>query len=184
MVVVAGETQVNVQKLKDMGTLIGYIVDEQKAPINDLGTVAPNAGKFDAAQWIRDLFVDRRDAITTHMKYLSMAYQEINEGLVAIAKEFEGVDSANGDAVAKFNAAAKGIISGMGKAEYETVMSKGKTSYETGDDAPTGDKDTFDFSDPKNPKILEFDPKDVPGMSDWMSPKVGKDNDKTIDFNE
>jgi hypothetical protein len=182
-VIVAAETKVNVQKLKDVGTLIGYIVDEHKAAITDLSKVDPNAGKFDAAEWLEDLFVDRRDAIKTHMDNLSRAFTEINEGLVAIAKEFEGVDATNADAVAKFTASAKGIIAGMGKAEYDPKMSQSKTSYETGDDKKMNDLDSFDFKDPKNPKILEFDPSKVPGM-DVTAEGLGKDNNKTIDFGE
>ena len=181
----AAETKVNVQKLKDVGTLIGYIVDEHKAPINDLGKITPNAGKFDAALWLEDLWADRRDAIGTHMKYLETAFGEIEEGLISIAKEFDGVDSTNADAIAAFTAKAKGIITEMGKAEYEPVMTKGKTSYESGDDKPMNDQDTFDFSDPKNPKILEFDPAKVPGMEEFMTTdKLGKGDDKTLNFGE
>jgi hypothetical protein len=184
-VTVAGETKVNVQKLKDVGVLVGYIVDEHKAGINDLGRVDPNAGKFDAGQWVRDLFVDRRDAIVTHMKYLERSFGEIRDGLIAIASEFEKVDSTNADAMAKFTASAKSIVTEMGRAEYQPVGVRSKTSYESGDDAPTTNKDTFDFSDRNRPKILDFDPRDVPGMGKFMTTGgLGTGNDKTIDLNQ
>ncbi|MEV6636912.1 hypothetical protein AB0M54_39870 [Actinoplanes sp. NPDC051470] len=181
----AVQTTVNGQRLRDVGALISFITDEHKAAIADLGKVAPNAGAFDAAQWVRDLFIDRRDAVATHLKYLETAFKEINEGLIAIAKEFEGVDMTNSDAVARATAASKNIITEMGKAEYQPVMSKSKPSYETGDDSPTNDEDSFDFANPKDPKILDFDPAHVPGMGQFMTPGgLGKNNDSVVNLNE
>lgn len=181
----AGETRVNPQKLKDVGTLIGFIVDEDVKHIKELGGITPNAGKFDAAQWIEDLFIDRRDAVTAHVQYLERALGEIKDGLITIATKFQAVDSTNADAVSKFTDEAKSIITEMGKAEFQPVMSKGKVSYETGDDTKLDDADSFDFSDPNHPKILDFDPKKVPGMGEWMNKGgFGKGDDKSVNLFE
>jgi hypothetical protein len=180
---VAGETKVNVQRLKDIGTLIGQVVEEHRKPVTDLGTVNPIGGQFDAAEWFEALFADRRDAVVQHVKYLELACKEMSEGLIAIAKEFEGLDSTNADAMAKFTASAKGIITGMGSAEYPLVPVKAKTSYETGDDTATGDKDLFDFSDPAHRKVI-IDPKGAPGMEGLMTFKAGKDDATTISLTQ
>jgi hypothetical protein len=180
---VAGETRVNPQKLKDVGTLIGFIIDEDVKHIKELGGITPNAGKFDAAQWIEDLFIDRRDAVTAHVTNLERALGEIKDGLIAIATKFQGVDSTNADAVSKFTNEAKSIITEMGKAEFQPVMSKSKVSYETGDNTKLDDVDSFDFSDPNHPKILDFDPKKVPGMEEWMNKGgLGKNDDKSVNL--
>ena len=161
------DTRVDPAKLREIGKAIGGILEEHQSVFNQLSNLDPNAGKFDAAEWLEDLFVDRRDGILAHVKYLKLAFEEINAGLYKIADGFEGVDAANADAVAKFTKSAKEYVAGMADAQFTPTTMQAKQTYDSKDNAPTGDKPGGINLEGTNAKI-NFNPKDVPGMNDWM----------------
>ena len=165
--VVVADTRVDPAKLREIGKAIGGILEEHQSVFNQLSNLDPNAGKFDAAEWLEDLFVDRRDGILAHVKYLKLAFEEINAGLYKIADGFEGVDAANADAVAKFTKSAKEYVAGMADAQFTPTTMQAKQTYDSKDNAPTGDKPGGINLEGTNAKI-NFNPKDVPGMNDWM----------------
>jgi hypothetical protein len=175
------ETRVEPAELRKVAKAIGSIMDDYDKVFRNLSTLDPNAGKFDVAEWLEDLFVDRRDAIVTHAKYLRMSFEEINLGLYKVADAFEGVDMSNADAVAAATGVAKTAVKDMGDAEFTPTKMKLKDDYDTGDDKDLGDKKTYSLQDGK--LIADFDPKKIPGMSDALQvDKLGTDDKDKIDL--
>ncbi|MFV2021199.1 hypothetical protein [Micromonospora sp. LOL_023] len=177
------ETRVEPEELRKVAKAIGSIMDDYDSVFRNLGTMDPNAGKFDVAEWLEDLFVDRRDAIVTHAKYLGLAFEEINAGLYKIADAFEGVDMSNADAVAAATGVARSAVEDMADAEFTPTEVKAKDDYDTGDDEDLGDEKTYSIEDGK-PKI-EFDPDDIHDMEDELEiDGLGPDEDEEIDLGD
>jgi hypothetical protein len=175
------ETRVEPAELRKVAKAIGSIMDDYDKVFRNLSTLDPNAGKFDVAEWLEDLFVDRRDAIVTHAKYLRMSFEEINLGLYKVADAFEGVDMSNADAVAAATGVAKTAVKDMGDAEFTPTKMKSKDDYDTGDDKNLGDKKTYSLEGGK--LVADFDPKNIPGMSDALKvDDLGKDDKDKIDL--
>ncbi|ROO63206.1 hypothetical protein EDC02_5226 [Micromonospora sp. Llam0] len=177
------ETRVEPEELRRVAKAIGSIMDDYDAVFRNLGSMDPNAGKFDVAEWLEDLFADRRDAIVTHAKYLRMAFEEINAGLYRVADAFEGVDMSNGDAVAAATGVARTAIEDMNDAEFVPTEVQSKDDYDTGDDEDLGDEKTYSIEDGE--ATVEFDPDQIHGMSDELEvDDLGKDDDEEIDLGE
>ncbi|MGC4812242.1 hypothetical protein ACLQ29_17100 [Micromonospora sp. DT228] len=176
------ETRVTPDQLRDIGKKIGALLEDHQSVFNKLAKMKPNAGKFDAAVWLEDLFADRRAAIVEHVKYLQRAFDEINTGLYAIADDYERIDGTNAEAVAKFNKDAKKVVGGMGDAEFTPKKVREKSSYKTGDYGSEVDKLTID---PGKDLIKPFKPGDIEGMDDFLDVKgVGPKDDKNLDLRE
>ncbi|WP_377254444.1 hypothetical protein [Phytohabitans kaempferiae] len=156
-------------------------MDDYDKIFRNLSTMDPNAGKFDVAEWLEDLFVDRRDAIVTHAKYLGMSFDEISLGLYKVADAFEGVDMSNGDAVAAATDIAKTAVEGMADAEFTPTEMKAKDDYDTGDNEDLGDEKLYNLEDGE--RTTKFKPEDIYGMSDELEVEdLGKDKDEDIDL--
>lgn len=177
------ETRVDPEELRKVAKAIGSIMDDYDSVFRNLGTLDPNAGKFDVAEWLEDLFVDRRDAIVTHAKYLRLAFDEINAGLYKIADAFEDVDMSNADAVAAASGLARTAVEGMADAEFTPTKVKSKDDYDTGDDEDLGDKKTYSIDDGK--VEVKFDPDDIHDMDDALEvDELGKNEDEEIDIGD
>ncbi|MEU8328680.1 MULTISPECIES: hypothetical protein [unclassified Micromonospora] len=176
------ETRVTPDQLREIGKKIGALLEDHQSVFNNLAKVKPNAGKFDAAVWLEDLFADRRNAIIEHVKYLQRAFDEINTGLYEIAGDYERIDGSNADAVAKFNKDAKKVVGGMGDAKFEPKKVREKSSYKTGDYGPGVDKLTID---PGKDVIKPFKPGEILGMDEFLDVKgVGPKDDVNLDLRE
>ncbi|MFG1840411.1 WXG100 family type VII secretion target [Micromonospora sp. NPDC049175] len=176
------ETRVTPDQLREIGKKIGALLEDHQSVFNKLAKMEPNAGKFDAATWLEDLFVDRRDGIVEHVKYLQRAFDEINTGLYQIADDYERIDGSNADAVSAFNKDAKKVVGGMGDAEFEPTKVKEQSSYKTGDYGSEVDKSTID---PEKNLIKPFKPGDIEGMDEFLDIKgIGPKDDTNLDLRE
>lgn len=176
------ETQVSPEQLREIGKKIGNLLEDHQSVFNKLTDLEPNAGTFDAAVWLEDLFIDRRDGIIEHVKYLQRAFDEINTGLYEIADGYELIDGSNADAVAAFNKEAKKVVTGMGDAEFTPEKVQERSSYKTGDYDSSPDKLTID---PSKDLVKPFKPGDIMGMDDFLDVKdVGPKDDKDLDLRE
>ncbi|MGW5578507.1 hypothetical protein [Micromonospora chokoriensis] len=170
-------TEVNPVKLREYAEKIKSLLEPHQSAFSELAEQEPHAGDFETANWVEDIFLDRRDGVIAHVKHLQQAFDEMADGLIKIANDFEDIDANNGDAVGQFVLRATDIVDGM-QVEYEPVTPESHT-YDPPADQPGDtheDPLTINFNEGGDPTVF-IDP-NAPGMDDVLDvPDVLQDDD-------
>ena len=139
------KTQINSGDLRKIATTIGSIAQDTSA-FTKLQGEAPNAGKFDAAKWLTDIYTDRRDALYQHGMDLKQTFHDMSVHLNNIADDYDAADTSNAAGVKKLDGQIKSELSTMkteisGDVHNPVAGPKGGQTYGSGDNKnPGGDK--------------------------------------------
>jgi hypothetical protein len=97
--VVREATRIDVQRLAEIASSIGALLDQHEKRFEELSAFEPDFGDFDAAVWLGEFVTGRRDAIVAHVAYLRRVSAEIQAALDRVVEEVGQTDTRNGSAV-------------------------------------------------------------------------------------
>jgi hypothetical protein len=141
----ADKTSIHSNDLRTIANTIGNIAQDSSA-FTKLQGMSPNAGKFDAAKWLNDIYTDRRDALYQHGMDLKQTFHDMATHLHNIADDYDAADTSNAAGLKKLDGQINSELKTMkteitGDVHNPVAGPKGGTTYTSGDNKnPGGDK--------------------------------------------
>jgi hypothetical protein len=141
----ADKTQIDSSQLRTIADAIGNIAQDTSA-FQTMQGLSPNAGKFDAATWLVDIYTDRRDALYQHGMDLKQTFHDMSAHLRTIADDYDNADQNSADGVAKLDGQISDELSQMNSEIGSDTANPvqpiaGPASYDSGDNSnASGDK--------------------------------------------
>jgi hypothetical protein len=139
------KTTIHSSDLRKIANTIGSIAQDTSA-FTKLQDQSPNAGQFDAAKWLTDIYTDRRDALYQHGMDLKQTFHDMSVHLNNIADDYDAADTSNAAGLKKLDGQIDTEMKTMkteitGDVHNPVAGPKGGQKYTSGDNKnPGGDK--------------------------------------------
>lgn len=138
----SGQTSIDSTQLRAIADAIGGIAQDSSA-FTKLQGQNPDAGKFDAAKWLNDIYADRRNALYQHGMDLKQTFHEMSLHLHNIADDYDNTDTGNAESMAKLDGEISDEMSTM-ESQIAGDASNPVQGPQAGKDYTSGDNTNSD----------------------------------------